>query len=721
MNLKNRFRLFIFSLILLLAGIAVMGTVGVLQTRTHIQEAIGMDELVVQLYALRILDSEYVAAPSERVRQQWVAIHDQIESKLAQQRGIPNEVAEAFKGLEEIFERLAALPEAPPGLEASQRRLRNQIAMSLDLESQRVIDWASEISRRSKIIIVPHLMRIGGALLAAALCVAVAMITIMSRTARRLLSSLTKLKDGAEAIADGTLGFQVELVGSDEIAALGSSVNRMSRDLLDSYERLQVSESQFRSYVEDAPIGIFICDETGRYLEVNPAATLITGYTREELLAVGIPDILPPEAHAAAALAFQEVAGTGRTSAEFAFRCKDGRIGTWSLEGVRLSPTRFMGMVTDITERKRADENLKLTTERLSLAARAGGVGIWDYDLANNRLLWDDEMYRLYGITADEFGGAYEAWKAGLHPEDVLQGDAAIQAAIRGEKEFDTEFRVVWPDGSIHNIRGIALVQRDGSGQPLRMIGTNWDITEQKKAEIILEQKNAEMERFTYMISHDLKSPLVTVQTFLGYLEQDMEQGNAERVAKDMGFIRNATGKMGRLLGDLLEVSRVGRVVNPPVKVSLAELIQDALAAVAGAISTQSVAIQVEAPPLSLLGDRPRLEEIWQNLVENAVKYMGDQPSPRIELGVEGRGAGSVFFVRDNGMGIDPRFHTKVFGLFEKLDATSEGTGLGLALVKRIVEIHEGRIWLESEGLGQGTCVRFTLPLALKGRAKEQR
>jgi signal transduction histidine kinase len=133
------------------------------------------------------------------------------------------------------------------------------------------------------------------------------------------------------------------------------------------------------------------------------------------------------------------------------------------------------------------------------------------------------------------------------------------------------------------------------------------------------------------------------------------------------------------------------------------------------------VAIQVEAPPLSLLGDRPRLEEIWQNLVENAVKYMGDQPSPRIELGVEGRGAGSVFFVRDNGMGIDPRFHTKVFGLFEKLDATSEGTGLGLALVKRIVEIHEGRIWLESEGLGQGTCVRFTLPLALKGRAKEQR
>ena len=106
--------------------------------------------------------------------------------------------------------------------------------------------------------------------------------------------------------------------------------------------------------------------------------------------------------------------------------------------------------------------------------------------------------------------------------------------------------------------------------------------------------------------------------------------------------------------------------------------------------------------------------EIWQNLLENAVKFMGDQPSPRIEIGAEPHGRDTVFFVRDNGIGIDPRHQAKVFGLFEKLDPNHEGTGLGLALVKRIVELYKGTIWLESQGLGQGACFRFTLPEAVK-------
>jgi signal transduction histidine kinase len=228
-----------------------------------------------------------------------------------------------------------------------------------------------------------------------------------------------------------------------------------------------------------------------------------------------------------------------------------------------------------------------------------------------------------------------------------------------------------------------------------------------------LQEEHAEMERFTYMVSHDLKSPLVTIRTFLGYLDQDLAQGKAERAAKDMDFIRGAAGKMAQLLDGLLEVSRVGKGMNPPVPVTCADLVREALATVAGALSARDVAVTVEGPPVHLFGDRPRLEAIWQNLVDNAVKYMGDQPSPRIILDVEGLGGEMVFSVRDNGMGIDPRFHGKVFGLFEQLDPASEGTGLGLALVQRIVEYYGGRIWLESEGVGLGTCFRFTLPLAL--------
>ncbi|MDR3670249.1 MAG: HAMP domain-containing sensor histidine kinase [Holophaga sp.] len=228
-----------------------------------------------------------------------------------------------------------------------------------------------------------------------------------------------------------------------------------------------------------------------------------------------------------------------------------------------------------------------------------------------------------------------------------------------------------------------------------------------------LQQKHAEMERFTYMVSHDLKSPLVTIRTFLDYLEQDLRQDKAERAAKDMTFIRDAAGKMAHLLEDLLVVSRVGRVVNPSTRVTLASLVQEALKSVGGAIASRAVEITLEGPPVELFGDHPRLEELWQNLIENAVKYMGDQPAPRIALGAQVTPLETRFYVRDNGMGIDPRFHGKVFGLFEQLDPATEGTGLGLALVKRIVEHYEGRVWLESQGSGQGTCFWFTLPGAL--------
>ncbi len=142
----------------------------------------------------------------------------------------------------------------------------------------------------------------------------------------------------------------------------------------------------------------------------------------------------------------------------------------------------------DISERKKAEEDLRSLSERLALATRAGGVGIWDFDVVNNRLTWDEQMLALYGIREDEFGGAYEAWRAGVHPDDRSPGDAEIQMALCGEKEYNTEFRVLWPDGSIHNIRAFAIVQKDDFGQPIRMIGTNWDITEIKSAEDALRK-----------------------------------------------------------------------------------------------------------------------------------------------------------------------------------------------------------------------------------------
>ena len=228
-----------------------------------------------------------------------------------------------------------------------------------------------------------------------------------------------------------------------------------------------------------------------------------------------------------------------------------------------------------------------------------------------------------------------------------------------------------------------------------------------------LRERHEELERFTYTVSHDLRSPLVTIKTYLGYLEQDMAHSGAGRIAEDLHYIRGAADKMGLMLDELLELSRVGRMVNPLIEISFRELVQEALDIMAGPISRRGVHVEVADRQIIFSCDKARLVAVWQNLVENGVKFMGEEKTPRIEIGAEKRNGDTVFFVRDNGAGLDPRYHEKVFGLFEKLDSRAEGTGLGLALVRRIVALYGGEAWIESPGLGHGTTVCFTVPGAI--------
>ncbi len=226
----------------------------------------------------------------------------------------------------------------------------------------------------------------------------------------------------------------------------------------------------------------------------------------------------------------------------------------------------------------------------------------------------------------------------------------------------------------------------------------------------LLEAQKAELERFTYTVSHDLKTPLVTIQGFLGLLERDMEAGETEAVHHDVATIGAAAAKMHQLLEDLLDLSRVGRVVSPPEPVALTELAQEAVGLAAAAVCQGGIEVAIQDSMPEVCGDRVRLREVLQNLVANAAKFMGQQASPRIEIGARANGSEIVCHVRDNGVGIEPRYHEKVFALFERLDPTVEGTGVGLTLVKRIIEVHGGRIWIESTTQKVGTTFFFTLP-----------
>ncbi len=224
-----------------------------------------------------------------------------------------------------------------------------------------------------------------------------------------------------------------------------------------------------------------------------------------------------------------------------------------------------------------------------------------------------------------------------------------------------------------------------------------------------LGAKNEELARFNYTVSHDLKSPLVTIKGFLGMLRQDAKEGNADRLEHDVRRIGAAADRMSRLLDELLELSSLGRKVRPPEEVALARLASEALENLVTQVAEKRVEVVVDPRLPSVVGDRVRLLQLVQNLLANSIKYMGDQSAPRVEFGMRQDAEDSVLYVRDNGLGIDQRYHEKVFGLFERLDAADDGTGVGLALAKRIVEMHGGRIWVESEGLGHGSSFCFIL------------
>jgi PAS domain S-box-containing protein len=224
-----------------------------------------------------------------------------------------------------------------------------------------------------------------------------------------------------------------------------------------------------------------------------------------------------------------------------------------------------------------------------------------------------------------------------------------------------------------------------------------------------LARVNAELERFTYTVSHDLKSPLITIKGFLGSIERDARAGRFDRLSKDLGRIEKAADRMALLLDELLELSRVGRVANPSQHFDMTELADEIVGLLEGPAKAQQAEITVARELGRVFGDRVRIGEVLQNAVENALKFANPDQTVQIEIAASGHGSDRVFTIRDNGIGIDPQYLERVFRLFEQLDQRREGSGIGLALAKRIIEVHKGKIWAESDGLGHGTTLCFTI------------
>jgi PAS domain S-box-containing protein len=307
-------------------------------------------------------------------------------------------------------------------------------------------------------------------------------------------------------------------------------------------------------------------------------------------------------------------------------------------------------------------------------------------------------------------------------PDNRDRWDQHLVSVLHSAEKQTCELMFKREDGStfyarLESIRLERPVQQagnGGTGPVIRVAMSNISDLERAQGKLTealgrLVRSNQELESFAYTASHELKGPLITITGFIGRLAMDIEQGDAKQMHSDIARISEAAKKMEWLLRDLLELSRIGRVVGSLEDVSLTELARDVACLLAGPIAERGVRIEISPDLPTVHGERARLAQLLMNLLGNAVRFMGEQPDPQVKIGVRRDGEGTVCYVRDNGIGIDPQHKDTIFGLFQQLDPSRGGTGIGLSVAKRVVETHGGRIWLESDGPGKGSTFCFTL------------
>ena len=481
---------------------------------------------------------------------------------------------------------------------------------------------------------------------------------------------------------------------------------------------LRESEHKFKMLFESARDAILIMDKKV-FLDCNQVTEALFACPREKIIGRSLAHFSPEcqaDARRSAEVLAERIhaalAGTPQ-SFEWIHARRDG-----TLFNAEISLTHFelrgqpviQAIVRDITARKLAEAAQHEAEQLYRTLVNTSPDGILLLDLTARVLYSSPKALELFYGSAEADPPPLPSALRHVGRQHRQRAAGLFNGALAGK--FPPNVRLVMRRADGHEfvaeLNGTLL--RDGLGVPWGILAIVRDVTDRQRQEDELKSKNTELERFTYTVSHDLRSPLITIKGFAGALLADAAAGRTGRLNEDLNRILQAADKMSALLNGLLELSRVGRIVNPPTRVPMNKLVQDVLELLAGSMAQQQakVTVQPNLPPA--LGDPQRLPEVIQNLVENALKFSVPGRVPEIEIGCQTVGDQTAYFVRDHGRGIEPRFHEAIFGLFNKLDARSNGTGIGLALVRRIVEFHGGSIWVESQGAGQGATFYFTLP-----------
>lgn len=355
---------------------------------------------------------------------------------------------------------------------------------------------------------------------------------------------------------------------------------------------------------------------------------------------------------------------------------------------------------------------METSLEQLKVALEAAKVGVWVWYVHENRIVWSEQLEILFGLKPKSFRGTYEEYISCIHPDDRERSQSVIQEAIKNKTSYQVEHRIVWPNGEVHWMHGSGKGFYDESGALKKMTGTSVDITERKIQEEHLKQKTQELNQFAAIVAHDLKSPLNSMTQFAELLAEENHGklgGNSDLYIK---FITEAGSRMSLFIDRLLQYARAGQVkVRDMEMVDLNSVLKNVEYNLTVQIEKSKNNIVVPKSLPKVYADEIQLSQVLQNLIVNAIKYKASHRDPKIEVHYEDRGNVWEMSFQDNGIGMNKSQLTGIFDFFNRAhsDVHAEGFGIGLAVCKKIIEAHEGKIWAESSQ-DDGSRFIFTLP-----------
>ena len=374
----------------------------------------------------------------------------------------------------------------------------------------------------------------------------------------------------------------------------------------------------------------------------------------------------------------------------------------------------LMGYDQYITQHEQAEEKIIQSEKSLNEAQKLAKVGSWGFDLDTNELTWSKEQYHIFELPETAPDKLYELCRTKIHPDDIPQLDEAIRRGKEKGEGVVYEHRVLCKDGSVKHLLGMGETFKGGDGKKNMLRGTVQDITERKKAEetsrkfAILESKSKEMEQFAYIASHDLREPLLSIKNYVELFAEEY-QGKLDADSDEyLHRISRATNRMDELIKGLLDYSRLSKVKELQ-QVDCNEVMNAALADIHSLIQNNDAKIIIEKLPV-LLAYPLELKQLFQNLLTNAIKFKKCEAIPEIYISAERKNGVWLFKFADNGIGVEKTDKDKIFGLFQRVHNRSEyeGSGIGLAYCKKIVELHHGNIWVDST-FGKGSSFYFTI------------